>query len=161
MAYAIMLNCFSTLVISLTAQRESGQLKRYRGTPVPSWTFIASLVLRSMVLVAVMVAVLLALGAILYGVHIHGTAIIGVVVYAALGSATLCALGIAVSTFAPNADAAAAIGPFPAVILSFISSVFIPIDTLPTWLQDVGRVFPLFTSPRGFRSASGSPQGPG
>src|SRR5689334_10885573 len=67
MAYAIMLNCFSTLVISLTAQRESGQLKRYRGTPVPSWTFIASLVLRSMVLVAVMITVLLALGSILYG----------------------------------------------------------------------------------------------
>ena len=55
---------FSTLVISLTTQRESGQLKRYRGTPVPSWTFIASLVLRSMALVAVMVVVLLALGAI-------------------------------------------------------------------------------------------------
>src|SRR5262245_62127225 len=40
-AYAIMLNCYSTLIVSLTTQRESGQLKRYRGTPVPSWTFIA------------------------------------------------------------------------------------------------------------------------
>jgi ABC-2 type transport system permease protein len=161
MAYAIMLNCFSTLVISLTAQRESGQLKRYRGTPVPPWTFIASLVLRSMVLVAVMIAILLALGAILYGVDIHGTAIVGLVVYAALGSATLCALGIAVSTFAPNADAAAAIGPFPAVILSFISSVFIPIDTLPTWLQDVGRVFPLFHLAEGLQVSFGVSSGTG
>jgi ABC-2 type transport system permease protein len=161
MAYAIMLNCFSTLVISLTAQRESGQLKRYRGTPVPSWTFIASLVLRSMALVALMVVVLLALGAVAYGVDIHGTALVGLLVYVVLGTATMCALGIAVSAFAPNADAAGAIGPFSAVILSFISSVFIPIDQLPTWLQDVGRVFPLFHLAEGLQISFGVSSGTG
>ena len=25
----------------LTTQRESGQLKRFRGTPMPPWTFVA------------------------------------------------------------------------------------------------------------------------
>ena len=161
MAYAIMLNCFSTLVISLTTQRESGQLKRYRGTPVPSWTFIASLVLRSMALVAVMVVVLLALGAAAYDVEIHGEALVGLVVYAVLGTATMCALGVAVSAFAPNADAAGAIGPFSAVILSFISSVFVPIDQLPEWLQQVGRVFPLFHLAEGLQKSLGVTSGTG
>src|SRR5437667_229790 len=87
--------------------------------------------------------VLLALGAAAYDVAIHGEAVVGLVVYAALGTATMCALGVAVSAFAPNAEAAGAIGPFSAVILSFISSVFVPIDQLPEWLQQVGRVFPL------------------
>jgi ABC-2 type transport system permease protein len=160
-AYAIMLNCYSTLIVSLTTQRESGQLKRYRGTPVPSWTFIASLVLRSMALVAVMVVVLLAIGAAAYGVEIHGSAIVGLVVYVVLGTATMCALGIAVSAFCPNADAAGTIGPFSAVILSFISSVFIPIDQLPQWLEEVGRVFPLFHLAEGLQVSFGVSSGTG
>jgi ABC-2 type transport system permease protein len=160
-AYAIMLNCYSTLIVSLTTQRESGQLKRYRGTPVPAWTFIASLVLRSIVLVAVMVVVLLAIGAAAYGVDIHGTAVVGLVVYVVLGTTTMCALGIAVSAFCPTADAAGAIGPFSAVILSFISSIFIPIDQLPSWLQEVGKVFPLFHLAEGLQVTFGTSSGTG
>lgn len=161
MAYAIMLNCYSTLLISLTTQRESGQLKRYRGTPVPSWTFIASLVLRSMALVAVMVVIILVIGAAAYGVDVTGTAIVGLVVYAVLGTATMCALGIGLSAFAPNADAAGVIGPFSAVVLSFISGVFIPIDQLPNWLEDVGRVFPLYHLSAGMQTALGTSSGTG
>ena len=40
-AYAVALSTFTTLAVSLTTQRERGQLKRYRGTPMPPWTFIA------------------------------------------------------------------------------------------------------------------------
>jgi ABC-2 type transport system permease protein len=114
-----------------------------------------------MVLVTVMVVVMLAIGAGAYGVDIHSTAVVGLVVYAALGTATMCALGIAVSAFAPNADAAGTIGPFSAVILSFISSVFIPIDQLPDWLQQVGRVFPLFHLAEGLQVTFGVTSGTG
>jgi ABC-2 type transport system permease protein len=160
-AYSIMLNCFSTLLIALTTQRETGQLKRYRGTPVPSWTFIASLILRSLALVAVMIVVILILGAVAYGVDIRSEAILGLAVYAALGTATMCALGIALSAFAPNADTASVIGPFSAVILSFVSGVFIPIDQLPSWLEDIGRVFPLYHLAAGMQTALGTSSGTG
>jgi ABC-2 type transport system permease protein len=53
-------------------------------------------------------------------------------------------LGIGLTGFTPTADAAASVGPFSVVILSFISGVFIPVDTLPNWLEDVGRIFPLY-----------------
>jgi len=160
-AYAIMLNCYSTLIVSLTTQRESGQLKRYRGTPVPSWTFIASLVLRSVLLVAVMVVVMVAIGSAAYRVDIHGTAVVGLVVYAVLGTATMCAVGIAVSAFCPTPDAAGTIGPFSAVILSFISGVFIPIDQIPQWLQEVGKVFPLYHLAAGLQVSFGTSSGTG
>ena len=160
-AYAIMLNCFSTLLVTLTTQRESGQLKRYRGTPVPSWTFIASLILRSLLLVAVMIVVILIIGSVAYGVDIRGEALLGLVVYAALGTATMCALGIALSAFAPNADAASVIGPFSAVILSFVSGVFIPIDQVPTWLADFGKFFPLYHLAAGIQTSLGTNSGTG
>ena len=34
-AYSVALSTFTTLAVSLTTQRENGQLKRYRGTPMP------------------------------------------------------------------------------------------------------------------------------
>ena len=46
-AYAIILQTFTSLAISLTTQRETGQLKRLRGTPMPAWTFIAAQIIRS------------------------------------------------------------------------------------------------------------------
>jgi ABC-2 type transport system permease protein len=43
LAYAILGTAFNQLGIGLVSQRESGQLKRLRGTPVPAWTFVAVL----------------------------------------------------------------------------------------------------------------------
>ena len=66
------------------------------------------------------------------------------VFYVVLGTATMCALGIALTPFTPNADAASTIAPFTVVILSFFSGVWIPVDQLPHWLETVGKVFPLY-----------------
>lgn len=163
-AYAIMLQTFSMLVISVTAQRETGQLKRLRGTPMPAWSFIVALVLRSIVLVAVMVVALFAIGVLAFGVHLHAAGVLGIVVYAALGTAAMATLGIAVTAFTTTADSAASIGPFTAVILSFISGVFIPVSQLPSWLQSVGKVFPLYHLADGLQRAvigSGGAHGTG
>ena len=120
-AYAIMLSAFSTLAIGLTTQRESGQLKRLRGTPLPSWTFIAAQVLRSIVLVAVMVIVLLLIGHFAFDVPIPGTRMVGFVIYVVLGTATFAALGVALTVVTPTAEAASTIAPFGTVMLAFIS----------------------------------------
>jgi ABC-type multidrug transport system permease subunit len=142
MAYAITLSSFSTLAITLTTQRENGQLKRYRGTPVPAWTFIAALVARSIAVTCLTVAATFAAGA-AYGASISGAGVVGLVVYAVLGTATMCALGIGLTALTPTAEAASAIAPFSAVLLSFVSGVFVPIDQIGSTLADVGRVFPL------------------
>lgn len=142
-AYAITMSCFSTLAISLTSQRESGQLKRFRGTPMPSWTFMAAQILRSVLMVLLMVVVLVVIGRVAFDVELRGETIPGLVVYVLLGTATMCSLGIALTTLARTADAASTIAPFGAVLVAFISGVFIPVEELPTWLAEVGRVFPL------------------
>src|SRR5947209_14920950 len=61
-AYAIMMSAFSTICISLTTQRESGLLKRFRGTPLAPWAFIAAQVVRSILLTIVEVVALLIIG---------------------------------------------------------------------------------------------------
>jgi ABC-2 type transport system permease protein len=142
-AYAIFMSAFSTIAIGLTTQRESGQLKRLRGTPLPPWVFISAQVLRSIALVAAMVAALLIIGAAAFSVKVTGAGLVGIVVYSALGTASLATCGIALTALCPTAEAASTIAPFGGVILSFISGVFIPVSTLPGWLEDIGRIFPL------------------
>jgi ABC-2 type transport system permease protein len=143
-AYAVALSTFTTLAISLTTQRENGQLKRYRGTPMPPWTFIAAQMARATVQALFMTALLLAVGAIAYGVPIPSSTFPAFVLYVVLGTATLCSLGIAFSAFTPNADAASTIAPFTVVMLAFFSGIWIPVDQLPQWLETVGKIFPLY-----------------
>jgi ABC-2 type transport system permease protein len=144
MAYAVMTSAFSTLAVAITARRERGELKRLRGTPLPPWTFMVSQVLRSVLTVALMVAGLLLIGHFAFDVSIPGKTVPGLIVYDVLGTATFCTLGIALTALTPTEEVASTVAPFSAVILSFISGVFIPINSLPNWLQQVGRLFPLY-----------------
>jgi ABC-2 type transport system permease protein len=143
-AYAAALSTFTTLAVSLTTQREHGQLKRYRGTPMPPWTFIAGQIVRAELQALAMAAILLAIGAVAYGIPVPAATFPAFVLYLLLGTATLCSLGIALSSFTPTPDAASTVAPFSVVILSFISGVWIPVDQLPSWLESVGKLFPLY-----------------
>ncbi|HEY7106672.1 MAG TPA: ABC transporter permease [Acidimicrobiia bacterium] len=142
-AYAITLAGFSSLMVAVVTARERGLLKRYRGTPMPSWVFLTAQILQSLVVVVLMSAVLLAIGLAAYDVHLSSRGALAFALYVVIGAATMCALGLAMSRVATTVDAASAIGPFTVVILGFVSGVFIPAEQLPSWLVDVGRVFPL------------------
>jgi ABC-2 type transport system permease protein len=143
-AYAIALSTFTNLAISLTTQRETGQLKRLRGTPMPAWTFVAAQVMRSAVIALMIVVALLATGVIFFSVDVPAERMVGLVLYVALGTAAFCALGMAITAYTPTVDSASTVGPFSVVMLSFISGVFISVDQLPNWREAVGKLFPLY-----------------
>jgi len=142
-AYAVMLQTFTSLAITVTTQRETGQLKRLRGTPMPAWSFIGAYVLRSVALVVAMVLVVLLIGTLAFGVHLHAAGVLGLMVYVALATIAFSALGIAATIVCRTTESAGVVGPFTAIILSFISGVFVPLSVLPGWLATVGKVFPL------------------
>jgi ABC-2 type transport system permease protein len=143
-AYALALSCFSTPLMTLVAARERGQLKRQRGMPPPAWTFIAAQVLRSVAFALVIGAVMIVIGVAAYGVDLPARTVPGFLIYLFLGTATLSALGIAATALAKDEDSAQPIGAFTVVMLSFVSGIFISLETLPNWLEDVGRAFPLY-----------------
>jgi len=151
-AYALALSCFSTPLMSLVSARERGQLKRQRGMPPPAWTFVAAQVLRSVTFAFVVGGIMIAIGVIFYGVHLPAQTVPGFVIYLFLGTATLSALGIAATSLAKNEDSAQPIGAFTVVMLSFVSGIFIQLDTLPSFLQEIGRIFPLYHVAQGLQS---------
>ena len=74
---------------------------------------------------------MIAIGIIAYGVDLPAQTVPGFIIYLFLGTATLSALGIAATSLAKSEDSAQPIGAFTIVMLSFVSGIFIPLDTPP------------------------------
>jgi ABC-2 type transport system permease protein len=142
-ALAVIAGSFVNLVISITAQREAGVLKRRRATPVPAWVLIAGRALTAIVVALGVMTVLLLIGRFAYGVRLPASTLPGVVVTAVVGAVTFCCLGYALVTFIKTADAAQPMVQAIMLPLYFISGVFIPNVNLPGWLQDVAKAFPV------------------
>jgi ABC-2 type transport system permease protein len=142
-ALAVVAASFVNLVISITVQRESGVLKRRRATPVPASVLVAGRTLTAMASSLAAVTMLLAVGDLVFGVHVSVERIPAIVATAMLGSAAFSALAYALSTQIHSADAAQPIVQAIAVPLYFISGVFVPVVNLPDSLRTVAAIFPV------------------
>jgi ABC-2 type transport system permease protein len=134
---------FATLVISVTAQRESGVLKRRRSTPEPAWVLIAGRALTAVVTGALIAAILVLIGAVAYGATPPGGKIPAVIVTIAIGAIVFCALGYALATAINSADSAQPVIQMVLLPLYFISGVFVVESDIPHWLKDIANVFPV------------------
>ena len=155
-AYATALTGFTQTVTSVTFQREAGQLKRLRGTPMPGWSFVAAQAIRVTVQVLLLIVLMILIAVVFYGLHVAAGPLVGVAVYGVLGGLTFTALGLAVSSLTTSADSAGPISAFPIVLLSFISGVFIPVSQLGSTMRDIGNAFPLAHLAQGMQAALGA-----
>ena len=128
---------------AVTAQRESGVLKRRRGTPVPASVIITGRALTSVVVALAIRVVLLVIGWIFYSAHIPARAAPALVITVILGAVTFCCLGYALVSIIRNDDAAQPITQAVVLPLYFISGVFVPVSGLPQWLNDIAQIFPV------------------
>ncbi len=131
------------LAMSLTILREGGVLKRLRGTPLPSWVFIAGRIGNALVTALLMFVLVTALGRLLFGVPIPWSRLVSLVITLAVGSASFCALGVAMTTIIPSREAAPAITNLIVFPLYFLSGVFIPEGEIPSGALHVADAFPI------------------
>jgi ABC-2 type transport system permease protein len=143
LAFGIVGATFTNLVMSITYLRETGVLKRIQGTPIPRWVYLAGLVGSSVITTLELTAVMLLIGRVLYGVHVRSDTLVGFLVILVLGTAAFAALGLAVSSVIPNADAAPAVTNALVLPLSFFSGVWFPLNDAPAWLSTLAGIFPL------------------
>jgi ABC-2 type transport system permease protein len=131
------------LAMSLVIAREDGRLKRSRGTPLPPWVFIAGRVGNSIVVAVLMLALLAAIGRLLFSVPIPWSQLPAVLVTLAIGAACFCTLGIALTAAIPSQDAAAPIVNALLLPLYFLSGIFIPDDELSSGVIGFANHFPV------------------
>ncbi|MEM7095936.1 MAG: ABC transporter permease [Actinomycetota bacterium] len=140
---AIVSATFFNLAMGMVVRRESGQLKRLRATPLRPIVWIAGQVLGSFVLVAFMTVVVTLGGRVLFDVAFNVSTLGQFVLFILLGSATFCALGLAITAVIPNIDAAPAITNLVVFPLYFVSDVFLLTDDTGGFIGNVGDFFPV------------------
>ena len=90
-----------------------------------------------------MTVLVLALGALAYNVHVRASTVPGLLLTLALGTAAFTALGIGITRFIPNAEAAPVVVNVVILPLTFISSIWFPPDGMPKTVIDIAKIFPI------------------
>ncbi|MFM8526527.1 MAG: ABC transporter permease [bacterium] len=132
-----------SLAINLVSDREGGILKRVRGTPLPSWVFIAGRVGNSLVVSVMMVVLVTVLGRLVWGVDVPWANIPAVLVTLAVGAFSFSCIGFALAALIPSEESAPAISNAVILPLYFISGIFIPEGEIPSGVLSFADLFPI------------------
>ncbi|MGY4648652.1 ABC-2 type transport system permease protein [Mycobacterium sp. URHB0021] len=160
LAYGILSTSFTNLGISIAADRETGALRRLRGTPATASSYFTGKIMLVAIASLAEALILLLVGVLVFGLHLP-TDVFGWFTLSwvfILGIISCSLLGIFVSNLVSNALSAAVITNGPAVGLQFLSGTYVPLMVLPTWMLIVGSIFPVKWMAQGFRSVLLPPQ---
>ncbi len=149
---AVMSTTFSALAMNLTALREQGILKRMRGTPLPSGSYLAALAANAVTNAAIQIVIVVLAGRLFFGIP-WPLDYVELVVFVAAGVVCLASLGVAFSHVIPNFDSAPAFVNVVFLPVIFISGVFYDAADAPAFLREIGRALPLTHVIDGLRGA--------
>jgi ABC-2 type transport system permease protein len=130
------------LAITLVARREAGVLKRLRATPLPPATYVAAVLLSTLLNFTLQTLALVALGRFAFGASTPGNwlGLIGAVI---LGALCFAGLGVAAASLIRSAEGASAVVNIIVLPMAFLSGSFGPTRDFPTFLQAIADVLPL------------------
>lgn len=142
-AFSVINACYTNIAISLSFSRDTGALKRIHGSPLPVWSYMAARIVHAVLIAILLVVICAAFGALLYGATLPTDTLPAFLLTLLVGAAAFSALGVAVTSVIPNADASPAIVNGTILPLLFISDVFIPLQNPAPWLDLLGKIFPV------------------
>lgn len=154
LAYGILSTSFINLGISIAADRDTGALRRLRGTPTTAASYFVGKVCLVAIVSLAEAVILLLVGVLAFDLHLP-TSLSGWFTLAwvfVLGVVSCSLAGIFISNLASNAVSAAVITNGPAVGLQFVSGTYVPLMVLPQWMLSIGSLFPVKWMAQGFRS---------
>lgn len=148
-AAIVLINGVMTVPAVVAGFRSDGTFKRLVATPLRRRDWIVANLLQQAILGVVLLGVMVVVARVLFGV----TALPGPlsVLLVLLGAAAFAALGMTLGNFIADPDAATSLGGAVAFPMMFLSGVFWELDVMPSWLQTVGEVMPLYHFHRGLQ----------
>src|ERR687891_225316 len=161
LTFAIITATYTNLAINISFTRDAGILKRIRGTPLASWSFMVGRILHAVLVTVLLVIIVVAFGALFYDAEVPTGTLPAFLVTMAVGAASFSALGLALTSVIPNADASPAIVNASILPLLFLSGIFIPIQDPNAWYVTVAKLFPVYHFAEAMNSAYFSVSGSG
>jgi ABC-2 type transport system permease protein len=153
LALAIMISAVIGLATILVDWRQRGILRRLKLTPIPLAEFFAARITASLVVAVMQVLVLLAFGRIAFGVHISTTAWAAIPV-ALAGCLCFLAMGFAIGSVVSSPETGDAVSNVITNPMMFLSGTFFPVSAMPSFVQAIARVLPLYYMANGLRDTT-------
>lgn len=154
LAAGLLLSGFQNLAIDISLERADGTLKRLGGTPLSPVSYFLGKMAQVAATGTLQAALLIAFAVLAFRVQLptdpaHWFTFAWVFV---LGIATSALLGVALAALPRTAKSATAVVIPIALVLQFVSGVYLPFWQLPDWLQTAAGVFPVKWMAQGMRS---------
>jgi ABC-2 type transport system permease protein len=118
-------------------------LKRWRGTPLPTWIYIAGSILAAVLIAVMGVVFMLLLGVVAYDLEVDAAKMPAAVLTFLVGVGSFAALGMALAAVIKSASSASAAANAIILPMAFVSNVFIPLENPPRWIELIGDILPL------------------
>jgi ABC-2 type transport system permease protein len=125
----------------LITWREQGILRRLGTTPLRPSTLIASQAVAFASVSLVQSAIVLSMGALLFGVKVEGS-LVFLALTVSLGIAAMLAIGYTIASFARTTSSAHAVGQLVAFPMMFLGGSYFPMDP-PSFLRPIVDAIPL------------------
>jgi ABC-2 type transport system permease protein len=139
---SVMSTTFTALAFNMTFLREQGVLKRMRGTPLPSPTYLGGLALSAITNTIIQVGIVVLAGRLVFGIG-WPRDFAELAFFVALGVICFATLGVAISHAIPNFESAPVYVNMVFLPLIFISGVFYDVKNVPGFLRDIAQALPL------------------
>ncbi len=142
LGYGVVATAFAGLAITLVIRRESGVLKRVRGTPLPTRVYVAAVIASTLVVIALESAAQVLVGRFLLDAGwpaAPGSLALSLLV----GAVVFAALGLALTGAVRSAEGSSAVVNAVYLPMAFVSGVFFSVAALPRFLESLAEISPL------------------
>jgi ABC-2 type transport system permease protein len=136
---------FSSMVVSTGAivfEREKGTLKKIRASPIRPINMLFGKTLAAMFQTAIAIILMSVLAAVLLGPKLNWNIPLLLPIFL-LGSINGIALGLIISCIGRAPQEASNAATTIAIVLQFFTGMYFPIEYLPIYMQQIGRVIPM------------------
>jgi ABC-2 type transport system permease protein len=140
--FSILTSPMFSLVNISSEYKKTKLFKQLSLTPLTKMEWLTSKVLWYIVLTIAGFLLMVGVGVFAFGAHV--TLTVGLIPFLVLGPMLFAALGMLVGTVTKNPETAGVIGNIVTFPMMFLAGTFFPISIMPTYLQSIAHILPLF-----------------
>jgi ABC-2 type transport system permease protein len=142
LGYGVAATAFAGLAILVVIRRETGVLKRLRGTPLPAWAYVLATLASTVVVFVVEAVALILLARFMFDVPFPEQPV-SVALGLLLGAVAFAALGVALATVIRSAEGASAVISAIYLPMAFLAGSFWTTQAYPPVLEAIANLLPL------------------
>ena len=142
--FALMMSGMSNLAGSIARDRETGLLVKLKSMPVSPWSDFAGRFLAMVAFAALVTFIIVQVGTGIGATFAGGTSgELEAAAFLLLAILAAGGIGLIIGSLVKNVQGAVTTGSALAVITSFVSGIFVPYESLPSFLQTFARMYPI------------------